>query len=184
MLLKVASWTAEVSALADGVATWPHVAYCAFAHGIIGRWIYVMRTIPNTDSLFEPLEDVICFKLIASLTGMVYVLLLNRSCFFLVVLILWILLLILLILDTMLPSKLPTLLRNLILQQSVATQLPLLNLASFVSPIKTHIHKCNSLHLEAGEYTQSLCICGSPFIPDYTMICRHCGLTFVHHNEI
>lgn len=69
MLLKVASWTAEVSALADGVATWPHAAYYTFAHGMIGRWIYVMRTIPNIDSLFEPLEDAICLKLIPSLTG-------------------------------------------------------------------------------------------------------------------
>ena len=79
MLLKVASWTAEVFALVDVVATWPHAAYCTFAHGMIGHWIYVMRAIPNIDSLFESLEDIICLNLIPSLTSMIYVLLLNRS---------------------------------------------------------------------------------------------------------
>ena len=66
---KVAAWTAEVSALAVVAATRPHAAYCAFTHGMIGRWIYVMRTIPNIGPLFQPLEDAIRLQFIPAFTG-------------------------------------------------------------------------------------------------------------------
>ena len=69
MSKKVCSWTAEVSTLADIAANRPHAAYCAFTHGMIGRWTYLMRTIPNVSHLFQPLEDAIRLKLIPSLTG-------------------------------------------------------------------------------------------------------------------
>ena len=41
----------------------------AFTHQIVGHWTNMMRTIPNIGSLFEPLEDAVCLKLIPSLTG-------------------------------------------------------------------------------------------------------------------
>ena len=66
---KVATWTAEVAALASVASTRPHAAYCAFTHGMIGRWIYVMRTIPDISPLFKPLEDAIYLKLLPSFTG-------------------------------------------------------------------------------------------------------------------
>ena len=70
---KVAAWTAEVSALAVVAATRPHAAYCAFTHGMIGRWIYVMRTsmrtVPNIGPLFQPLEDAIRLQFIPAFTG-------------------------------------------------------------------------------------------------------------------
>ena len=66
---KVTHWVAEVIALADVATTRPHAAYCAFTHGMVGRWVYVMRTIPDISSLFAPLEDAIQLKLIPSLTG-------------------------------------------------------------------------------------------------------------------
>ena len=68
---KVAAWTAEVSALAVVAATRPHTAYCAFTHGMIGRWIYtyVMRTVPNIGPLFQPLEDAIRLQFISAFTG-------------------------------------------------------------------------------------------------------------------
>ena len=47
----------------------PHAAYCAFTHGMIGRWVYLMRTIPNISSLFHPLEDAIRLQLLPSITG-------------------------------------------------------------------------------------------------------------------
>ena len=34
---KVATWTAEVTALAGVASTRPHAAYCAFTHGMIGH---------------------------------------------------------------------------------------------------------------------------------------------------
>ena len=63
---KVCTWTAEVFSIA---ANRPHAAYCAFAHGVIGRWVYIMRTIPDVGPLFQPLEDAIRLKFIPSLTG-------------------------------------------------------------------------------------------------------------------
>jgi len=50
-------------------ATRPHAAYCAFTHGMVGCWIYVMRTIPNISPLFKPFEDAIYLKLIPLLTS-------------------------------------------------------------------------------------------------------------------
>ena len=66
---KVATWTAEVTALAGVASTRPHAAYCAFTHGMIGHWMYVMRTIPDISPLFKPLEDAIYLKLLPSFTG-------------------------------------------------------------------------------------------------------------------
>ena len=57
--MKVCTWTAEVSSFASIAANRPHAAYCAFTHGMIGRWVYIMRTIPDVGLLFQPLEDAI-----------------------------------------------------------------------------------------------------------------------------
>ena len=62
---KVATWIAEVTVLANVASTRPHAAYCAFTHGMIGRWMYVMRTIPDISPLFKPL-DAIYLKLLPS----------------------------------------------------------------------------------------------------------------------
>ena len=50
---KVESWTAEVSALAEIATSRPHAAYCAFTHGLIGRWVYLMRTVPGISNLLR-----------------------------------------------------------------------------------------------------------------------------------
>ena len=52
---KVESWTVEVSVLAKIASSRPHAAYCAFTHGLIGCWVYLMRTIPGISSFFQPL---------------------------------------------------------------------------------------------------------------------------------
>ena len=44
---KVATWTAEVTAVASVASTRPHVAYSAFTHGMVSHWMNVMRTIPG-----------------------------------------------------------------------------------------------------------------------------------------
>ena len=36
----------------------PHSAYCAFIHGVVPKWNYVMQTTESVGSLFQPLEDV------------------------------------------------------------------------------------------------------------------------------
>ena len=37
---KVCSWSSEVLALAEIATNRPHAAFCAFTHGMIGRWVY------------------------------------------------------------------------------------------------------------------------------------------------
>ena len=66
---KIESWAAEVSALAEVASSHSHAAYCVFIHGMVGYWIYLMRTIPNICSLFQLLEDAVRLQLISSLTG-------------------------------------------------------------------------------------------------------------------
>ena len=66
---KVATWTAEVSALASIASIRLHAAYCAFTRGMVDRWI--MRTsFPNIGPLLNLLKMLrIYLKLIPSLTG-------------------------------------------------------------------------------------------------------------------
>ena len=66
---KVTGWINEISQLSEIAQTCPHSAYCAFTHGLIGHWTYVMGTIPDIAPLLAPLEDAICLCLIPALTG-------------------------------------------------------------------------------------------------------------------
>ena len=50
------------------VASWPHAA---FTHGLIGQWVYLMRTVPDippVSSFFQPLEDAIRLQLFPSIS--------------------------------------------------------------------------------------------------------------------
>ena len=47
---KVTDWVSEITLLSEIAQTCPHSAYCALTHGLIGRWTYVMRTIPDIRS--------------------------------------------------------------------------------------------------------------------------------------
>ena len=56
---KVKTWSDELLTLSSIAETHPHSAYCAFVHGVVSKWNYVMHTIESVGSLFQPLEDVI-----------------------------------------------------------------------------------------------------------------------------
>ena len=49
--------------------TQPHAAYSAFTHGLVHKWSYLARTVPDITRFFQPLEDVIRNKFIPCLTG-------------------------------------------------------------------------------------------------------------------
>ena len=49
--------------------TQPHAAYAAFTHGLMSKWNYLRRTVPNIGDLLKPLEEVIRRKFLTSLTG-------------------------------------------------------------------------------------------------------------------
>ena len=47
----------------------PHVAYCAFTHGLVGKWTYFLCTLPNVPDFFKPLESIIIKEFIPAVTG-------------------------------------------------------------------------------------------------------------------
>jgi len=47
----------------------PHVAYAAFTHGLISKWLFIARTIPDVENLFQPLEECIRNIFIPAVTG-------------------------------------------------------------------------------------------------------------------
>ena len=55
--------------LSSFAITQPHAAYSAFTHGLVSKWLFVARTIPNVDDLFHPLEDCIRHSFIPTVTG-------------------------------------------------------------------------------------------------------------------
>ena len=65
----VTDWVSETTLLSEIAQTRPHSTHYALTHSLIGRWIYVMRTIPDITSLLAPLEDAIRLHLIPALTG-------------------------------------------------------------------------------------------------------------------
>ena len=65
---KVKIWLDEILMLSSIAKIHPHSAYCAFVHGVIPKWNYVMRTIKSVGSLFQPLEEVIHQHFIPALT--------------------------------------------------------------------------------------------------------------------
>ena len=72
-------------ALAKVASSLPHAAYCAFTHGMMGHWVYLIRTIHK-------------IKFLISATGqtppssfyMLLVTLLNMTCLFRVILVGWV----------------------------------------------------------------------------------------------
>lgn len=66
---KVDQWTKELLVLSKIAISQPHAAYSAFTHGLASKWLYLARTIPNLEGLFQPLEDMIRSRFIPALTG-------------------------------------------------------------------------------------------------------------------
>ena len=56
---KVKTWMTELEKLSEIAKTEPQLAYSAYTTGLSKRWIYIMRTIPDIDYLFAPLEECI-----------------------------------------------------------------------------------------------------------------------------
>ena len=56
---KVAVWVEEIKRLSSIARTQPQAAYTALTHGIMGRWAFLMRSVPGVEDQFQPLEDVI-----------------------------------------------------------------------------------------------------------------------------
>ena len=66
---KVKEWTDELFKLSEIALSQPHAAYSAVTHGLLGRWIFLSRTLPDIGRLLSPLEQGIRLHLLPSLTG-------------------------------------------------------------------------------------------------------------------
>ena len=51
---KLHEWTKEVEQLATIASSQPHAAYSALTHGLIGKWAYISKTVPNVSDLLLP----------------------------------------------------------------------------------------------------------------------------------
>jgi len=66
---KVDYWVSCVRKLSVIAKIHPHVAYCAYTHGLVGKWTYFLRTLPDISDLLCSLELTIVKEFIPAVTG-------------------------------------------------------------------------------------------------------------------
>ena len=68
---KVKKWSdgLSISRLSEIGLTQPHATYSALTHGLLGRWIFLSRTLPGISDSFSPLEQSIHLHLLPALFG-------------------------------------------------------------------------------------------------------------------
>lgn len=66
---KVYEWTKDVEQLATIASSQPHAAYSALTHGLIGKWAYISRTVPNVSDIFLPVENALRHRFLPALKG-------------------------------------------------------------------------------------------------------------------
>ena len=66
---KVSDWSSKVALLGEIAKSQPHAAYSALTHGLLSKWTYLSRVIPNIADKFSPLDDVLRSDLLPALTG-------------------------------------------------------------------------------------------------------------------
>ncbi len=64
---KIEEWVAEVERLSKIALSHPQASYAALTHGLVGRWTYVLRTIPTIAALLDPLETAVRCKLLPAM---------------------------------------------------------------------------------------------------------------------
>ena len=69
MMAKVDEWIEEVIALSKMANVHSHAPYAAFTHGLVYRWTYICRTVPNIQIFLKRLDEKIATTLIPFLTG-------------------------------------------------------------------------------------------------------------------
>ena len=56
---KVKQWTKELKSLSKIAASQPHAAFAAYTHGMVSKWSYISRTIPDISHHLRSLENTI-----------------------------------------------------------------------------------------------------------------------------
>lgn len=66
---KIDQWVKEIEQLSKIALSQPQSAYSALTNGLMSRWNYLMRVIPDLSNKLQPLEDAIRCKLLPAITG-------------------------------------------------------------------------------------------------------------------
>ena len=66
---KISCWGSEIKRLSEIAKVQPQVAYAVFTHALTNRWTFLMRTVPGTHRLLQPLEEVIRHQFLPAVTG-------------------------------------------------------------------------------------------------------------------
>ena len=69
MSAKILTLENEIGTLAEFAKTQPHAAFSALTHGLAGKWLYLVRTIPDIEHLLQPLEVGLHQRLLPAMTG-------------------------------------------------------------------------------------------------------------------
>ena len=66
---KVNQWVKEIDRLTEFAQSQPQSAYCALTNGLLSKWKYLMRVIPDLHIKLQPVEDALRFRLLPAITG-------------------------------------------------------------------------------------------------------------------
>ena len=66
---KVQEWVEEVTRLLKIAISQPHAAYAALTQGLLSKWTYLLRTVPDVSNLLHPVEEAIRHSFLPALTG-------------------------------------------------------------------------------------------------------------------
>ena len=58
---KVQEWVEEVTRLSEIATSQPHAAYAARTHGLLSKWTYLLRTVPDVSNLLIQLRGQCAF---------------------------------------------------------------------------------------------------------------------------
>ena len=66
---KVREWSSSINILSDIAKSQPHATFSALTHGLLSKWTYLSRVVPDISHLLVPLDDVLRTNLIPAITG-------------------------------------------------------------------------------------------------------------------
>ena len=56
---KVRAWSCSINILSDVAKSQPQAAFSALTHGLLSKWTYISRVVPNTSHLLVPLDELL-----------------------------------------------------------------------------------------------------------------------------
>ena len=66
---KIESWISEIKVLSRISVCQPHAAFSALTHGLMSKWMYISRTVPDISDHLQSLEVALSTVLIPGVTG-------------------------------------------------------------------------------------------------------------------